>query len=62
MEEWVEVARFDTMSEAVNKEKARIEDLAMDVGLMPEKVVRVEEKDKVIISVHPEFYSYYGHN
>ncbi len=62
MEEWVEVARFDTMSEAVNKEKARIEDLAMDVGLMPEKVVRVEEKDKGIISVHPEFYSYYGHN
>jgi len=61
MDDWVEVASFDSMSDAVHKEKARIENLALDVGLMPEKVVQVEDKGKIIISVHPEFYDYYGH-
>jgi len=59
MEKWVEVARFESMSQAVQREKARIEEIAMDVGLLPEKVVRVEENDQVVILVHPEFYSYY---
>ncbi|MFN2267184.1 MAG: hypothetical protein ABR542_02290 [Desulfonatronovibrio sp.] len=59
MDDWVSVATFDEMSEAVGKEKARIEDMALDVGLMPEKVVKVEKKDKVEILIHPEFYSYY---
>ncbi|WP_291322029.1 hypothetical protein [Desulfonatronospira sp.] len=61
MDDWVEVARFDSMSDEVHKQKARIEGLAMDVGLLPEKVVQVENKGKIIISVHPEFYNYYGH-
>ncbi len=59
MDDWVSVASFEQMTDAVKKEKARIEDIAMDVGLMPEKVVRVEHKDKVEILVHPEFYSYF---
>ncbi len=59
MEKWIEVARFDTMSEKVKKEKARIEDMALDVGLMPEKVVLLEENDEVVIKVHPEFYNYF---
>ncbi|RQD64640.1 MAG: hypothetical protein D5R98_04555 [Desulfonatronovibrio sp. MSAO_Bac4] len=59
MDDWVCVAIFDEMSEAVGKEKARIEDMALDVGLMPEKVVKVEQKEKVEILIHPEFYSYY---
>jgi len=59
MEKWVEVARFENMGQAVQREKTRIEEIAMDVGLLPEKVVRLEENDKVVIFVHPEFYSYY---
>ncbi len=59
MDDWISVAKFDEMSEAVQKEKSRVEDIALDVGLMPEKVVRVEQKDKVEILIHPEFYSYY---
>ncbi len=59
MEKWIEVARFDIMSEKAKKEKARIEDMALDVGLMPEKVVTLEENDEVVIKVHPEFYSYF---
>ncbi|WP_291320131.1 hypothetical protein [Desulfonatronospira sp.] len=61
MDDWVEVASFDSMSDAVHREKARIEDLALDVGLMPEKGVQVEDKGRIIISVHPEFYNYYAH-
>ncbi len=60
MDEWVSVAQFEEMSEAVHKEKARVEDIALDVGLMPEKVVRLEQKDKVEILIHPEFYTYYS--
>ncbi len=59
MDDWVLVASFDEMSDAVDKEKARIEDIALDVGLLPELVVKVEQKDKVQILIHPEFYSYY---
>jgi hypothetical protein len=59
MDGWISVAKFDEMNEAVQKEKSRVEDIALDVGLMPEKVVRVEQKDKVEILIHPEFYSYY---
>ncbi len=59
MEDWVQVAKFERMSEEVHKEKSRIEDIALDVGLLPERVIHVEEKDGVIISVHPEFYSYF---
>ncbi|RQD68113.1 hypothetical protein [Desulfonatronovibrio magnus] len=60
MDDWVIVATFDEMSEAVNKEKERIEDMAVDVGLMPEQVVKIQDKDnKVFIVIHPEFYSYY---
>lgn len=59
MEGWISVAKFDEMSSAVQKEKNRIEEIALDLGLMPEKVVRIEEKDKVEVLIHPEFYSYY---
>ncbi|WP_028574165.1 hypothetical protein [Desulfonatronovibrio hydrogenovorans] len=59
MDDWVVVAVFDEMNDAVQKEKARIEDIALDVGLMPEKVIRVEDKGKIEILVHPEFYTYY---
>jgi hypothetical protein len=59
MDNWISVASFDKMSEAVNKEKARIEDIALDLGLLPELVVKIEQKDKVEILIHPEFYSYY---
>ncbi|MFW6004999.1 MAG: hypothetical protein ACOCPN_00845 [Desulfonatronovibrionaceae bacterium] len=59
MDNWVSIAVFEKMDQAVEKERRRIEDMALDVGLMPEKVIRVEEKDKVEILIHPEFYSYY---
>ena len=59
MDDWVSVAVFNEMSEAVHKEKARIEEIAMDIGLMPEKVVRIEIKDKVEVLIHPEFYSFF---
>lgn len=59
MDDWVSVAVFEKMDQAADKERRRLEDMALDLGLMPEKVVRVEEKDKVEILIHPEFYSYY---
>ena len=59
MDNWVPVATFDEMSEAVLEEKTRVEDIALDLGLMPEKVVRIEQNDKIKILIHPEFYSYY---
>lgn len=59
MDDWVVVARFDEMSEAVQKEEDRIKDIALDLGLMPEQVVKTEQKDKVEILIHPEFYTYF---
>ncbi len=59
MDNWVSVASFDEMNALVNQEKARIVDMALDLGLMPEKVVKVEQKEKVEILIHPEFYAYY---
>ena len=59
MDNWVSVASFEEMNALVYKEKARIEDMAIDLGLMPEKVVTVEHKKKVEILIHPEFYAYY---
>ncbi|MFP4083887.1 MAG: hypothetical protein ACLFP9_03720 [Desulfonatronovibrio sp.] len=59
MDDWVVVARFDEMSEAVQKEEDRIKDIALDLGLMPEQVIRTEQKDKVEILIHPEFYTYF---
>jgi len=59
-EGWVKIARFENMGPEVDKEKGRIEDIALDLGLMPEKVIAVEDgADKVEIYIHPEFYSYY---
>lgn len=58
---WINVARFDEPGEHAEKEKKRIEDLALDLGLMPEKVVTLEENDgRTEVYVHPEFYSYYA--
>ncbi len=59
MDDWVVVARFDEMSEAVQKEEDRIKDIALDLGLMPDHVVKIQEKDKVEILIHPEFYTYF---
>ena len=41
------------------EEKKRIEELALDVGLAPEKVINVREDDKLVIEVHPQFYAYF---
>ncbi len=59
MDDWVTVARFEEMSDAVKKESDRISEIALDLGLMPDRVIRVEHKDKVEILIHPEFYTYF---
>ncbi|MFP4168169.1 MAG: hypothetical protein ACLFSY_04885 [Desulfonatronovibrionaceae bacterium] len=57
---WVSVARFEEAGARAKQEKERIEEIALDLGLMPEKVVAMEESaGRVEIFIHPEFYSYY---
>ncbi|NCC26269.1 MAG: hypothetical protein EOM25_13910 [Deltaproteobacteria bacterium] len=58
--EWIIVAEFDAPGPAVNKEKARLEDLALDVALRPELVVRVrEESGRVFVEIHEDFYEFF---
>jgi len=59
MDGWVEVATFDKEDSKFEMEKKRIEELALDVGLMPEKVIKVQEENKLTILIHPVFYDYF---
>ncbi|WP_457570639.1 hypothetical protein [Desulfovulcanus sp.] len=59
MDGWVEVATFDKKDHKFEEEKKRIEELALDVGLMPQKVIKVQEENAVVILVHPQFYDYF---
>ena len=59
MSNWIEVATFERKDQRFEEEKKRIEELALDVGLAPEKVINVREDDKLVIEVHPQFYAYF---
>ena len=60
MEEWIAVAEFNGPGPELDKEMTRIEDLALDVALRPDLVIRVQEvKGRMIIEVHRDFYGFY---
>ncbi len=57
MEDWIEVERFEAMEEKLHTEMHRLGELAMDLALKPEAVIKAVEDDKgFAILVHKVFY------
>lgn len=57
---WIEVGRFENTSDDYLVEKTRWEEVAYDVGLIPDKVVKItEDNGSVVVEVHEVLYGYF---
>lgn len=60
LSDWIMVGEFKENGKELEQEVYRVQELALDVGLNPEMVIRVREVETGFeILVHPEFFTYY---
>jgi hypothetical protein len=57
---WIVIGKYDQMNEDAVAEVKRWQDVAFDVGFIPERVVKVEQdKDEVRVLIDQDLYSYF---